>query len=195
MRIAKREDKGLVVSILMSAFLEIKEGNSLNYFIRGEKNREKRAKHLFEFIFDRSLHTGEVYISKNEKGCILVERSAKQKFSYSLLLKKLRATYLSIGFKNIPRILKRERLLHQFHTDENFVHPSAMAAHSSINGSGTCVRMIKELLKTHKGEPITIYTETTTLDNLKIYEKFGFRVIGESIELGFPMYFLAKRVV
>jgi len=191
MRIATKHDKNLVVDILMSAFIEIKEGNSLNYFISGEKNREKRARHLFNFLFDRSIITGEIYISNNEKGCILVDRSSKNKNSFTLFLKKIKTIFLSIGFRNIPRIIKRQNLLNKFHLDTNYAYPTAMAAHKSAHGKGTCVRMIMELLKTYKGEPITIYTETTTNENLKIYQKFGFEVIGQSDELGFTMYFLA----
>ena len=194
MRKAAKEDKKLVVDILMSAFLDIKEGNSLNYFIRGEHNRESRAKHLFSFLFDKSMIRGEIYISSNELGCILVDRSENNSGIIKLFLKKIRTIYLSIGFKNVPRILKRQKLINRFHTEKRHVYPTAMAAHQSVNGKGTCVRMIMELLKNYNGEPITIYTETTTQDNLDIYERFGFKVIGKSDELGFSIYFLALYV-
>jgi len=194
MRRATKIDKALVVDILMSAFIDIKEGNSLNYFIKGEHNREKRAEHLFNYLFDKSIITGEIYIASNEKGCILVDRSSKKQYSLGLFLKKLRTVYLSIGFLNIPRILQRQKLIDRFHTDKNHVYPSAMAAHSSVNGKGTCVRMIMELLKTYNDEPITIYTETSTQENLNIYKRFGFEVKGESDELGFKIYFLALKL-
>lgn len=194
MRRATKIDKTLVVDILISAFIDIKEGNSLNYFIKGEHNREKRAEYLFNYLFDKSLITGEIYIADNEKGCILVDRSSKNKYSLGLFLKKIRTVYRSIGIKNVPRILKRQKLIDSFHTDKKYVYPSAMAAHSSVNGRGTCVRMIMELLKTYNDEPITIYTETATQENLNIYKRFGFEVKGESDELGFKIYFLALRL-
>ncbi len=194
MRRAVKSDKKLVVDILLSAFMDITDGNSLNYFIRGEHNREERAKHLFNYLFDRSIITGEIYIASNEMGCILVDRSPNKKYSLKLFLKKLKTVYHSIGFLNIPRIVQRQKLIDSFHTDKFHVYPSAMAAHSSVNGKGTCVRMIMELLKTYDDEPITIYTETTTEENLAIYKKFGFNIIGESEKLGFKIFFLALRL-
>lgn len=194
MRRASKKDKNLVVDILMSAFKDVKEGNSLNYFIRGERNREKRAEHVFNYLFDKSMITGEIYLASNEKGCILVDRSLNNQRSILLFLKKLRTIYMSIGFKNVPRIIRRQKLLDSFHTEKRFIYPTAMAAHTSVCGQGTCVRMIMELLNFYDGEPITIYTETTTQENLNIYKKFGFRVIGESDALGFNLYFLALQV-
>ncbi len=178
----------------MSAFLHETAGNSLNYFIDNGRNREKKVQALFEFLFYKSLKEGEIYISKNEKGVIMVERSEKKSFSLFLFLKKLIVIFYCFGFMNLSKISKRQKLLEQFHNVKPFVHPVAMAAHESVKGQGTCVRMILQLLKENKGSGQTVYTETTTEENLKIYRNFGFKVIGKSDELGFPMYFLKLEV-
>ncbi len=193
-RLAQKEDRELVVDILMSAFLDLDEGNSLNYFIRGEKNRPRRVKTLFKFLFDKSLKTGEIYLSDNEKGCILVDKSYKNQYSFLLFLKKLRTIFLSIGLRSVPRITKRQRLLDKNHNEKRYVYPTAMGVHKSIKDKGTCVRMIHELIRTYDDGPMTVYTETTTKQNLRIYRRFGFKVHSESNELGFKMYFLSLRL-
>lgn len=190
MRKANSSDKKLVVDILMSAFLDIQTGNSLNYFIKGKLNRTSRIKILFGYLFEKSLIKGDIYISDNELGCILLDRYPNTKFSFNLLMSKMRTVLTAVGVIHIPRIIKRQHLLDQFHAEKSYIYPTAMAAHSSVSGKGTCVRMIRELLSSYNGEAITIYTETTTKENLDIYKKFGFEIIGESKELGFTMYFL-----
>jgi hypothetical protein len=194
MTTATHKDKALVTSILMSAFLNDTEGNSLNFLIQGEKNRKKRVQILFDYIIQRALLTGEIYISENKKGVIIVTRSVNKSNSLLLAYLKLKVMFLSIGFKHIPRIAKRQKILDRYHVEKNYVYPEAMAAHTSVRGKGTCVRMIIKLLKENAGTNQTIYTETTTEENLKIYKKFGFEVIGETDELGFTLYFL-KNVV
>jgi len=194
MRTATEEDKALISRILMSAFLNDREGNSLNFLVQGEKNRKKRVQILFDYIIQKSLLTGEIYLSSNLKGVILVNRSMNKSYSPLLAYYKLRVVFLSIGLKNIPRITKRQKILDSFHTEKDYIYPEAMAAHSSIRGQGTCVRMIVNLLKENAGTNQIIYTETTTKENLKIYSKFGFEVIGESNELGFPLYFLRLKL-
>lgn len=194
MRLAKKKDKELVVDILISAFYDLEEGNSMSYFIQGEKNRHYRVKKLLEFLFDKSLRTGDIYLSDNEKGCILIDKSYKNPYSIVVFLKKLKTIFLSIGVSNIPKILKRQKLLDKHHKEKRFAYPTIMGVDKSIKGKGTCVRMIMELLKNYDEGPMTVYTETTTKENLRIYERFGFKVIGESSELGFPMYFLELNV-
>lgn len=59
-------------------------------------------------------------------------------------------------------------------------------------GKGTGVRLIKEVFAYYKDNKLPCFIETTTESNLKLYKKFGFKIVKESYDLNYPLFFLRK---
>ena len=60
------------------------------------------------------------------------------------------------------------------------------------HGKGIGVRLIKEVFNFYKDNKLPCILETTIASNLKLYEKFGFKIVKESYNLNYPLFFLRK---
>ena len=61
----KKEHKELIVEILVSAFIDLEEDNSINYIVGNGKDRVSRMQALMGYLFEKSLLFGEIHISTN----------------------------------------------------------------------------------------------------------------------------------
>ena len=72
---ASEKDKELVVSILVSAFKDLEEDNSINFIVENGEDRIDRMKALMGYLFEKSMLFGEVYLSQNKNACLLLSFS------------------------------------------------------------------------------------------------------------------------
>lgn len=189
---ATLQDRSCVVNILHSAFEPIKIPNSINYVVKQDKKRRKRLRILMEYLFDTSFLFGEVFLSDNRKACILVQFPHKKKVTLKTIKWDLRLAFKCIGFSNIFKVLKRELALKKYHIKDPHIHPIIMAANHEDKGKGFGVRLIMELKKYYENNKLPIIIETTTKENLKLYNKFGFKIFKETHDLDYPLFFLKR---
>ncbi|UGU15387.1 GNAT family N-acetyltransferase [Sinomicrobium kalidii] len=192
MRKAIKEDKDLVVGILCSAFKPIKIPNSINFVVKQDKHRNHRLKILMEYMFYNALKFGDILISDNEKGVILLQYHRKKMLTFNTVFWDIKLAFCCIGIENVYKVLKRENALKKYHPKEPHIHPWIMAVKSEHWGRGTGVRLIQEAFEYYKDNDLPIIIETTTNSNLKLYKKFGFKIIKETHELDYPLYFLKR---
>jgi hypothetical protein len=186
MKKATYQDREKAVDILCQAFIDVLIPNSINFVVKNSGNRYKRLKSLMEFQFDMSLLYGNVFLSDNNKGCILYLDKKGSGIKKIFLEAKL--LFTCIGVDNIFKVLKREKLLESFHPKEKFVHLWLMAVFPNEQGKGIGTKLLKESLKVYKDE--LIYIETTTPENRAFYTQNGFEIFHETFELDYPLYFL-----
>lgn len=186
MKKATSEDREKVVAILCEAFIDIRIPNSINFVIKNSGNRYKRLRALMEFQFDVSMLDGSVFLSDDNKGCILFLN--KNKFSFKKLLLEIKLLFTCIGVNNMFKVLKREKLLKKFHPKEKFIHLWLMGVDPKEQGKGIGTKLLKESLDIYKGK--FIYVETTTPENKEFYWQNGFEIFHETFELDYPLYFL-----
>ncbi|SIQ84053.1 hypothetical protein SAMN05880574_12816 [Chryseobacterium sp. RU37D] len=71
MKKATYKDREKVVDILCQAFIDVLIPNSINFVVKNSGNRHERLKALMELQFDLSMLNGSVFLSDDQKGCIL----------------------------------------------------------------------------------------------------------------------------
>jgi len=186
MRRVNNHDRAQVVEILCKAFIDVLIPNSINFVIKKSGNREKRLKALMEFQFDMAMLYGKIFLSDDEKGCILYLEEKGSGLKKIIL--EARLLFKCIGVENIFKVLTREKLLSQYHPKEKFIHLWLMAVTPGEQGTGIGTKLLKETMELYPGE--LIYVETTTPENRTFYKKNGFTIFHETFELDYPLYFL-----
>ncbi|WP_326981335.1 GNAT family N-acetyltransferase [Chryseobacterium sp. MYb264] len=186
MRKADNQDRAKVVDILCKAFIDVLIPNSINFVVKKSGNREKRLKALMEYQFDISMLFGKVFLSDDEKGCVLYLENKGSGLKKTILEAKL--LFQCIGVENIFNVLTREKLLSHYHPKEKFVHLWLMGVIPTEQGTGIGTKLLQETLELYEGE--LIYVETTTPENRAFYKKNGFTIFHETFELDYPLYFL-----
>ncbi|ALR31781.1 hypothetical protein ATE47_15215 [Chryseobacterium sp. IHB B 17019] len=186
MKKATYHDRKRVVDILCQAFIDVLIPNSINFVVKDSGNRYKRLKSLMEFQFDKSMLFGNVFLSDDNKGCILY--LDKEDSGIKNLLLEIKLLFTCIGLDNMFKVLKREKLLKNFHPEEKFAHLWLMAVVPEQQGNGIGTKLLKESLEVYTGK--LIYVETTTPENRTFYTQNGFEIFHETFELDYPLYFL-----
>ncbi|MFC3160588.1 GNAT family N-acetyltransferase [Chryseobacterium arachidis] len=125
-----------------------------------------------EFQFDISMLYGSVFLSDDEKGCIVY--LDKKGFGVKKILLEIKLLFNCIGIENVFKVVKREKLLKRFHPREKFVHLWLMGVLTNHQGKGIGTNLLKESLKIYEGE--LVYVETTTLENRIFYQQNGFEI-------------------
>lgn len=192
MRKSQNTDKQVVIDILYNSFVGIKIPNSINFVVKQDQKRDKRIRYLMEYMFNIAFSFGEIFISDNENGCILIVHPHKKRTSLNTLCWDFKLVFKTIGLENVFRVLKRERQLKKQHLNEPHIHPMIIGVKKEFQGRGVGPRLIQEVMSYHKNNKLSCIIETTTRSNLKLYEKFGFRVTKETSDLNYPLFYLRK---
>jgi hypothetical protein len=190
LRIAKYTDKSLVAEILVSAFLPLKDDNSINFVVKQDKKRAERMRVLMEYLFEKAFNFGEIYISNNKKTCILLSFPYKEKTTLKTLLLNFKLAHKCIGFNRVFHVLKRQKSVKQHYPKGKYIIPLIMATIPNCKGNGSAARLMIEVKNHYKQSKLPVIVDAASKKNVILYQKFGFKVFKEEKSLGFPMYFL-----
>jgi len=188
MRKAGTEDKNLVVEILISAFESKHEGNSINLVVKQDDKRIQRMQILMAYLFEKAMRSGEVYISDNNKGCLLVSYSNREKASLKAILLDLQLALKCIGVGRIMSVLRRQNVVKKYFPKEIHIKPLILGAKKEYQGAAA--RFMIEIQNHFKDNKLPVVIDAAAEINVKLYEKFGFKVFAKDDSLGFPIYFL-----
>jgi len=184
------KDKKLVVDILTSAFIPKKENNSINLVVKQDKNRIQRMRVLMGYLFDRAMLFGAVFISDNKKACLLLNYPHKEKITCQTMQLDLQLAVQCIGIERVFKVLKRQRVARRNYPKEKYIKPIIVGVESEINGKGSAARLIIEVKNHYVNNQLPVVIDAASEDNVRLYKKFGFRVINKEEALGFPIYYL-----
>jgi len=190
---ATREHKTLVVRILVSAFKDLEEDNSINFIVGtiNSNDREKKMEALMGYLFEMSLLFGEIYISNNKKSCLLLSYSEKEKVTLKTIYLDIQLLYKSIGIKKVFKVLKRQKIVKQFYpTNKDFIKPVIMGSLKEAYGNGSAARLVITVMNKYKENKKPVIVDTTATYNIKLYQKFGFKIINKEKALGYPITLL-----
>lgn len=190
MRKAGIEDKQLVSEILVSAFLPLKERNSINLVVKQDKRRAERMKILMNYLFERSLLFGEIFISQNEQACILLLFPHKERITLKTILLDIDLAYRCIGISRVYQVLKRQKVAGKYYPKDKHIKPVIMGVNEKSKGNGTAARLMLKVKNKFKDYSYPVIVDAASLTNAKLYQKFGFKIINKEEALGFPIYFL-----
>lgn len=187
---ATKEDKNLVVDILLEAFEPLKEDNSINFVVKQDKKRKQRMRVLMEYLFDKAQRTGAVFLSDNRASCLLITYAHKDRFTLSKALSTLRLVVKCIGITRVRKVLKRQAVIQRNYPDGKYIRPMIFAVKDEYRGTITAAKLIMEVFKDFQDNQLPIIVDTASKDLVKLYQKFGLKIFNTEQELGFPIYLL-----
>jgi hypothetical protein len=187
---ASKEDKALVVSILMEAFEPLQEDNSINFVVKQDKKRKQRMQVLMEYLFEKAMRTGAVFLSDNRASCLLITYAHKDRFSISKALSTLRLVFRCIGATRVRKVLKRQAVIQRNYPKGKYIRPMIFAVKEEYRGTTTAAKLILEVFKDFKDNKLPIIVDTASEKHVKLYQKFGLKIFNTEQELGFPIYLL-----
>lgn len=189
MRAALKEDKPLIIDILTGSF---EKNVSVNYVIRQDKRRIKRIQGLMSYSFDLCRLFGDVFISDDNKACALIMYPDKRKTTLGSILLDIRLIFQSIGFNNITRTIKREKLIESRQPNIPMIYLWFIGVAPEMQGKGIGSKMLAEIIENSRSKGRPVCLETSTLRNIPWYQKFGFKIYHEA-DLGYKLYFLSNK--
>lgn len=190
MRKASYKDKDLVAEILTSAFESSNEASSINLTVKQDERRVDRMKILMEYLFERAILFGEVFISDNEKACLLVKYTHLEKTTLKTIKLDLRLAFKCIGIERVYKVLKRQQIAKRNYPKGKHIRPVILGVKKEMNGKGTAARLLLKLMHHFKDNKLPVILDAASEKNVNLYQKFGFKIIKKDDSLGFPMWFL-----
>lgn len=187
---ASKEDKIAVVNILVEAFEPLTEGNSINFVVKQDDKRTERMRVLMEYLFDKAMRTGAIFLSDNRASCLLISYAHKDKFGISKLMSNLRLAFKCIGIERVSEVLKRQKIVERNYPKENHIKPMIFAVKNEFKGTVTAAKLILQVFSDFKDNQLPIIVDTASEDHVKLYQKFGLKIYNTEEELGFPIYLL-----
>lgn len=187
---ATKSDRQLVVDILIEAFEPLEEENSINLVVKQDKRRSERMQVLMEYLFDKAMRTGEVFLSDNRASCLLITYAHKDTFSFAKLRSTLRLAFYCIGIERVGKVLKRQKIVQRNYPQGEYIRPMIFAVKKEYKGTVTAAKLIMQVFKDFKDNELPVIVDTASEDHVKLYQKFGLKIFNKEKELGFPIYLL-----
>src|ERR1700733_5838807 len=183
---AKYEDKALIVNILANAF---KENQSVNFIVRQDKYRLRRINALMEYSFEVCYRFGEVWLSDDRKACALVLLPHLKRTSLASVWLDIKLIFRAIGIQGISKTMKRETQVKKLQPTEKivylwFIGVAPLYQHKGIGGN-----LLKDITSAADDKKLIVCLETSVLENLPWYERFGFEIYNQ-LELDYALFFL-----
>lgn len=182
---ATRQDKEWVTDILARSFAT---NNSVNYIVQQDHKKMRRIKALMEYSFEICTLFGEVFVSENRKAAALILYPDQKKTTLKTLLLDLQLLVQSIGIRNAKKVLNREKRINQIKPKTTMTYIWFIGVDPDYQHNGTGSQLLESIIA-QSSRPI--YLETSMVENLPWYERFGFHIYRES-DLGYKIYFLKK---
>lgn len=190
MRKVTKRDKNLVTGILISAFSPLKEENSINLIAKFDRRRNYRMKLLMEYLFEKALAFGDWFVSDNEKACLLLLYSDKEKATTRMTYLNLMFALKCIGYKQVSRVMERQRCIKRNYPKEPHIKPLIVAVKSENKNDGTAARLMLQVKNKFSNNALPVILDTASKQTADLYKKFGFRVVKVENSLGFPIYIM-----
>ncbi|WP_435260741.1 GNAT family N-acetyltransferase [Tenacibaculum sp. nBUS_03] len=194
MRRADLKDTILITDILTDSF---KKNKSIINVTRKGKNQIKRINSLMKFFFYNAFYNGDVFLSNDEKACIMMLTHNKNRFSIFVKLKfifwNFNLFFNVLGIKNIKNVLQREKAINKNHPKEPFLHLYYVGVLRNHQGKGIGTNLIKEAIN-HYNDYKVIYLETSDKRNIPLYQKLGFNIVNTHNELELTLYIMKKKI-
>lgn len=187
---ATKENRAEVVAILVEAFEPLHEENSINLVVKQDEKRAERMSVLMEYLFDKAIRTGEVFLSDNRASCLLITYAHKDKFSCNKLFSTLRLAVYCIGIERVGTVLKRQKIVQRNYPKGKYIRPMIFAVKKEYKGTVTAARLIMQVFTDFKNNTLPVIVDTASEEHVKLYQKFGLKIFNQEKELGFPIYLL-----
>jgi hypothetical protein len=183
---ATSADKQLIVKILTDSF---RDNQSVNFIIQQDKRKAARIKALMEYSFEICLLFGEVYLSDDKNGCVLIIYPDKKRTTRRSIYLDIRLVIRCLGIKNLLKTISREATIVKQHPNELMYYLWFIGVGTNQQQQGIGSNLLQEIINESTKQNRMICLETSTLKNIPWYQRFGFKIYKE-IDLGYKLFFL-----
>lgn len=186
--------KRLVINILCKSFEKDPLTNWYINSFQAPGKKRKRLCRLFEFTFVEAMIQGNIYISDKNEGCAIWLYSGKKKFSIKKQFAELKFL-LAFGIKQTKKVIEMRNCLHKKYNSDNFLYLHILGVIPEQQKKGIASSLLKPVLENSKKKNIPVLLETSTKQNVLIYEKLGFKLYHTwdvPEEKNLVVYFLQK---
>lgn len=185
---ANDDDRKLIVELLTRSF---EDNQSINYIIKRDSKKQERIRTLMEYSIGTCFLFGEVWISEDKKACALILYPHLKKTSLKSIYLDLKLIFKAIGISGISKARKRETLIKEKQPKEKmaylwFIGVNPLYQHQGIGGT-----LLKEVMADAERKGLPVFLETSALQNLPWYRRFGFHIYDE-LTLTYTLYFLKR---
>ena len=180
-------DKTAVIEILVQAF---DQNQSVNFLVIQDRHRKWRIRKLIEYSFKVCTVHGKVLLSADRKACALLMLEPRI-FSIRSLLRDLKLIFQVIGLRKLFKVLKRERFIARQHPKFPFYYIWFIGVDPVHTGIGLGSSLLAEIIADAEKLKLPVYLETSTLQNIPWYTKFGFQVFHQ-VNFGYNLFYLKR---
>jgi ribosomal protein S18 acetylase RimI-like enzyme len=185
---AKYSDKALVIDILMNSFFD---NCSVNYIIKQDRRKSLRIKYLMEYSFDLCYFFGEIYLSADRKACALILFPEKKKNKIKSVFLDIKFIVRSLDLSHLKKALARDCKIKKLQPGGMQFYLWFIGVLPKEQGKGIGSNLLDEVIKKGVEKGRQILLETSRIDNVEWYQKFGFELYNE-LDLGYQLYFMKK---
>lgn len=189
MKKAQYADQALVVEILTDSF---ENNQSVNYIVRQDRHRTKRIRALMEYSFTLCMQFGQIWLTEDEKACALVLYPDKKKTTLHSICLDIMLIMQAIGLAGIKKTLDREASIKAKQRKGPVAYLWFIGVTPLYQHRGIGTRLMREIISDEREQSRTIILETSTLENLRWYERLGFKVY-DTLEMGYRLHFLSNQ--
>ena len=185
---AEYSDKKKIVDILCKAF---DTNHSVNFIVKQDQSRMKRIRKLMEYCFNMCFMFGNVFLSEDKEGCVLIVLPDRKKTTLKSILLDVKLAILVVGLSNLMKVLKREARVKQLHPRERFCYLWFIGVEPVCQNRGIGSKLLNDVINEAKIDNRPIYLETSVSKNIRWYQKFGFTVY-EKLDFSYELFCLKK---
>jgi GNAT superfamily N-acetyltransferase len=190
MKRAIRKDKGYIVALLSTSFID---NQSVNYIVRQDIGKAKRVAALMDYSFEVCFESGDVWLTEDRKAGALVLYPQRKRITLKSIWLDIRLIFQAIGLSGLPKALKREARIKNLQPAEEMLYLWFIGVDKRFQHQGIGSRLLKEIIAHAQKSNLPIYLETSTVENIPWYQAFGFTIYNQ-LELGYTLYFLKREL-
>lgn len=185
---ARIEDKARVVDLLTQSF---NDNQSVNYIVKQDNKRVDRIRFLMEYSYEVCSMFGEVWLSDDRKACALLLYPQLKRTTLKSIWLDIGLMFQSIGLDGIQKALNRETQIKGLQPKIEMTYLWFVGVDPAHQHSGIGSKLLNEIISEANSKKLPIYLETSTLQNLPWYQRFGFDVY-DQLELTYTLFFLKR---
>jgi len=174
-RKATRADAGALVDVLVRSF---DADPVVNWFVRQDERRAEG----FEVFFDMAVRQltlphGEVYTTSDRAGAALWVPPGKSRMGWARQLLLLPRGLRVAGPRGLPRNLRSLAALDRLHPRWPHLYLMFIGVDPDQQGRGIGSALMRPVVEQCDRTGLSAYLEGTAEDNVRLYERFGFRTV------------------
>ena len=177
-----------IVEMLSEAFAD---NLSVNYVLKQDRHQPQRIRRLMQYALATCHDFGDVWLSEDERACALTVLPDTKRTTFATVQRDISLALSVTGLRNVYRTLQRETRVQACHPNEPFCHLWFVGVAKDAQRQGLGSQLLQELIDHYQPQQRAIYLETSTLQNVPWYQKFGLEVYDE-LNFSYPLYMMRR---